>query len=276
MISTKDETRTIQRVGLDSTQGEDYRFDRLRTSLILQDMRFSQDSLKPGEKLPDFELLTPDGEPIRAQDLMSDSSKKGLLIVTGSLTCPMTMSSLDDLRKLHEEFGDRVGFLLLYVREAHPGENVPQPKTYLEKAEHARLMRESYDLPWPVVVDDIDGSLHRRLGAQPNSVHLIDSNWVVIFRALFAGDVSSVRTALASLSTGQVPEKKETQAFLGPVLPSIPYIPEVMDTAGPAAWRDLWRAAPPMALTGKLASVFKFQPKSRRGGGSHVHSRTGS
>lgn len=265
MNSATDTTPSIGKENSDRTQGDGYRFDRLRTSLILQDMRFSRASLKPGERLPDFELLSPDGEPIRAADLLGGSSIKALLIVTGSLTCPMTIGSLDEVRELHEEFGDEIPFLLLYVREAHPGENFPQPKTYSEKVEHARCMRESYDVSWPVAVDDIDPTLHRSLDTKPNSVHLIDSTGIIVFRALFAGDIGSLRKALIRLSTDQTIEKKETQAFLGPVISAIGHIQEVMDRAGPGAWRDLWFAAPPMAAIGRLARVFMFQRKSRRG-----------
>ena len=257
--------RSNKGVRIANNDGSDYRFDRLRPGLILNDMRFSRYSLKAGEKLPDFELMTPDGKPIRSTDFTGEAARNGFLIITGSLTCPMTIGALDDLRKLHAEFGDSVPFVMLYVREGHPGENYPQPKAYEDKVEHARLMRESYDLPWPVAVDSIDGDLHRSLDAQPNSAHLIDRNGNVVFRALFAGDVQSLRVAIERLASGRQITKGQTSAFLGPVIPAIGHIPEVIDNAGAAAWRDLWIAAPPMAVMARQSRVFVALPKNRRG-----------
>jgi len=225
----------------------------------------SWNSLEAGQKFPGFELMSPDGEPIRSDDLMSDADSRGFLMITGSLTCPMTIGSLDDLRELHAEFGDVVPFVLLYVREGHPGENYPQPKIYADKVEHARMMRESYDLPWPVAVDSIDGNLHRALDTQPNSAHLIDREGNVVFRALFAGDVRSLREAVERLAKGKEIGKGQTGAFLGPVIPAIGHITAVIDTAGAAAWRDLWMAAPPMAVMAKVSNLFKTLPKKRRG-----------
>jgi hypothetical protein len=42
----------------------------------------------------------------------------------------MTASAVPALKKLWAEFGSRVAFITLYVREAHPGENYPQPQTF--------------------------------------------------------------------------------------------------------------------------------------------------
>jgi hypothetical protein len=42
--------------------------------------------------------------------------------------------------RLSAEFGDRVAFLTLYVREAQPGERYPQPQTFEEKLAHARAL----------------------------------------------------------------------------------------------------------------------------------------
>lgn len=50
------------------------------------------------------------------------------------------------LRELHEEFGDRVRFVTVYVREAHPGERYPQPEERDRKLRHARDYRERYHI----------------------------------------------------------------------------------------------------------------------------------
>ena len=60
-------------------------------------------------------------------------------------------------------YGDRVIFAFVYTREAHPGGNVRQPVTLEEKVEHAHLLQEIHSVDWPVLVDDLDGTLHRAL-----------------------------------------------------------------------------------------------------------------
>ena len=65
-----------------------------------------------------------------------------------------------------KEFAEHgIRFAFVCAREAHPGENIPQASTLEEKREYARLLREANGVSWPVLVDDLDGSLHRALDA---------------------------------------------------------------------------------------------------------------
>src|SRR5918994_5949711 len=114
----------------------------------------------------------------------------------------MTASAGPVLKQLYGEFRNRVKFLTLYVREAHPGERYRQPSTFEQKREHARAYKSRDEIPWPIAVDDVDGSLHRRLDPKPNAVYIIDSNGVVAFRALWSNDERPVRDALKSLTAG--------------------------------------------------------------------------
>jgi hypothetical protein len=75
----------------------------------------------------------------------------------------MTASAGPALRHLHDEFGDRVQFLTLYVREAHPGDRYGQPQDMATKTAHARAYAERDRIDWPVAIDEIDGSLHTAL-----------------------------------------------------------------------------------------------------------------
>jgi len=103
---------------------EDYRYDTFRAALLLNDARFSPDSLKPGQGLPDRTLVRADGAEISLRQL---AGGQPVVLVTGSLTCPLTISSLPLLGEMNRLYGDRVIFAFVYTREAHPGENVRQP-----------------------------------------------------------------------------------------------------------------------------------------------------
>src|SRR5919197_420049 len=105
----------------------------------------------------------------------------------------MTASAVPALKQLYAEFGDRMAFAVLYVREAHPGERYPQPRSFEQKLEHARAFKRREQLPWPVAVDDLEGSLHRALDAKPNAFYLMDADGNVAFRSLWSNDERTVR-----------------------------------------------------------------------------------
>ncbi len=186
-------------------------------------------------------------------------------MILGSLSCPMTSSSMPTLKRLHSEFGDRVEFVTVNVREAHPGENIPQPDTLIEKHEHARIFKERYDPSWTVAVDDIDGTLHRALDGKPNAADLMDTKGKLVFRALWASDERGLRQALRSVSAGQAPAKGESRAMMAPMARAMGHVNRIMKTAGPQAERDLLMYGTPMAITGKFATL--FNPLSQDWGG---------
>ena len=257
---------TTQTNTLPQTKGpretKDYRFNRFRASLMLADMRFSKDALKPGDSMPRTELLTTDGSRFPLDEY---AAGRPTLFVTGSITCPLTAASTPDLSTLQEKYGEEVAFVLLYVREGHPGERYPQPEDMAEKLRHAHDLQRFFGVSWPVVVDDINGTLHRALDAKPNSVHLVDGNGKLVFRSLWAGDTASVTQAVGQLLQGETLTKTESQKMVGPVVRSGGYITEVLKKGGKAAVRDAWLAAPPMILLGQFSSLLTFVSKSRRG-----------
>lgn len=88
----------------------------------------------------------------------------------------MTRSAGPALRELHDRFGGRIEFVSLYVREAHPGDDYPQPGTTERKIQHARDYAERDGVSWTVAVDDIDGTLHERLDEKPDSAYLVGTD----------------------------------------------------------------------------------------------------
>ena len=241
---------------------DSYRYKRFTTSLLFRDLRFRKGAAAPGDSLPAFELVTTGGDCLTNQDLLEN---RPLLLIFGSMTCPMTASAMPFLLQLHTEFRDRVDFVLLNVREAHPGEHFTQPETMEEKLEHARALKKFYDIQWTVVADNINGDLHRALDPKPNSAFLANSDGIIVFRSLWASDKKALRQAVESVVAGRKPEQSESQALIGPVSRAMGQVQAVMKRGGPQAVSDLWRAGFPMALAGRVATLFAPLSPDQRG-----------
>ncbi len=240
----------------------EYRYQHFTTKLLFHDLGFHRGSKRPGDTLPEFDLPTTGSERIATKDLVDDQP---LLLVTGSMTCPMTASAIPSMKRLHARYGDDVAFVMLNVREAHPGENYPQSETLEEKADHARALKETYQMPWTVAVDDLDGSLHIAMDAKPNSAYLLDRDGTIVFRSIWARDEDSIGAALENVKRDETPAKTESRAMVGPLVSAMGSVHEVMKRAGPQAERDHWLANPPMELAGRVASLFPSLSPDRRG-----------
>lgn len=241
---------------------DEYRFERVTMGLLMDDSRFRKDTPSAGDPFPQFELATTDGRRIRKDDFVG---KRPLLVVFGSKSCPLTVSSFEPLKQLYQEFGHDIEFVTVNVREAHPGENYRQPMNYERKLSYARDLQTRYEIPWVVAVDDIDGTLHRALDTKPNAAYLMDKNGKIAFRTLFAGDDTALEQALLSVSKGRPAPKKESRAMLKPMLRAIGFIRGILKDAGPQAQRDMLRVAPPLILAAEIANLFQFLAKSQRG-----------
>ncbi len=60
-------------------------------------------------------------------------------------------------------------------------------------------------MDWPVLVDDLDGTLHRALDTKQNSVHILEADGTLVFRALFAGDGATEKAMATSPSEKSTP-----------------------------------------------------------------------
>ncbi len=239
----------------------DYRYDRVTMEILMSDFSFSKGSAEPGGPFPDFKVVSTDGDVISKEDFQG---KCPLVMVFGSATCPMTVSSIESLKKLYARFGDQVTFITLNVREAHPAENMPQPRTLAQKQEHARRLKQQLDISWTVTSDDIDGTLHRALDTKPNAAYLMAGDGQLVFRSLWAGDHKALTSALQSLVGGQPLSARESTATFGPMMRGLGYFHEVLHQAGPQAVRDMLLAAPPIAILGRIAGVFRSVTPDRR------------
>ncbi len=191
--------------------GRRYRFDHLSMRYVLADMSYRRDDPGPDHRVPDFDLPALGGGSFRSTDLAETGPA---LLVFGSYTCPVTDNAAPGLNKLHLRFGDRVRFVMVNVREAHPGEAVPQPKTLEEKMAHAEQLRNHHGFKFEVTADDLDGMFHRALGPKPNSAYVLAKDGTILLRAHWANDTGALAAALETVTAGAPPSPSQSGGIL--------------------------------------------------------------
>ncbi|SMR70845.1 Iodothyronine deiodinase [Aliiroseovarius halocynthiae] len=246
---------------MSGTSRDTYTYDTFTTGLILEDLRFKSTDPAPGDRVPDFDLEFINGARLRSDNL----GGKPLLLVFGSRTCPVTVSARQPLADLHHKFGDRVRFVLVNTREAHPGEHIPQPKTSSQKREHATKLAAFMGAHFEVALDDINGTFHQAMGPKPNSAYILSPDGVILFRAHWANDTASLAPALQAAVDGTQLRSGKSRRLVRPLLNAIGFLPGVVRDGGGKVERDVWRAVPPFAVLGHLSRLFFFLPTRSRG-----------
>ncbi|TAJ96210.1 hypothetical protein EPO44_13450 [bacterium] len=89
--------------------------------------------------------------------------------------------SLTELREKYRSKGFE--FFIVYVREAHPGENFPHHASLEQKLAQARKLRDLEKVRLPILVDDLQGTTHKAYGLLPNMVYLINREGVVVYKS---------------------------------------------------------------------------------------------
>lgn len=252
----------------DLAAGRRYRFKHLSMPIVMRDMSFNEDDPGPGDRIPDFDLPTLDGGCFRSTDLAETGPA---ILIFGSYTCPVTDSAAPGLKQLHARFGDGVRFVMVSVREAHPGKNVPQPQSMDQKTAHAEQLRDLHGFDFEVAVDDIDGTFHRAMSPKPNSAYIVAEDGTILFRAQWANDTKALAKALEAIAAGKAISRRRSRTNIRSLLGMLPYGVPVFDRAGDGAWLDMWRVAPPLAFLGFIQKALRVGPR-----GVHVRSRAPS
>jgi hypothetical protein len=146
---------------------------------------------------------------------------------------------------------------MLYVREAHPGENMPAHQDREQKRAQAEHFKGDTGTAWTVVVDGLDGSVHKLYGLLPNSIFLIDAEG----RVSFIGDISHGPTLPKALDRlfeqsmrGIVPEGDDKMLhMLGPTA----YGWEAIRRGGQVSMHDVSMRMPPLAMNLWLGNKIK-------------------
>ena len=150
--------------------------------------------LAPGCEAPDFELPSTGGTQVRLSDLRG----KPVLLHFVSYTCPVTRGGVYTMRELQRLYGERAQFVEVLVRQAHPGERHGAYRSYGKKVEEACSYQDEEGIPWPVLIDDLAGTVQCAYGGLAAAVYLIDSQGTIAFCGTW-GQAPALRHAIDDL-----------------------------------------------------------------------------
>ncbi|MCH7740012.1 MAG: hypothetical protein IIC93_07685 [Chloroflexi bacterium] len=103
---------------------------------------------------------------------------------------------MDALAAEFEPAGVRSVFI--YTQEAHPGDDWPNHSSFEHKLEAACKFVEQCGLQRPMLVDTLDGEVHRAYGALPNMSWIISRTGKILYKADWT-DPRTIRQALEQL-----------------------------------------------------------------------------
>ncbi|MCI0541057.1 MAG: methyltransferase domain-containing protein [Verrucomicrobiales bacterium] len=181
--------------------------------------RVESQGVREGGVVPDAEIFELDGRPVRLASLWKD---KPLVLVTASITCPVSVERCPSLKALKETLDPRVNFAVLYVKEAHPagaergaarrgadaGEvasgfaSHPQPVTLDERQRLAAVFARQFAGTAPVYVSDIANRASQMLGTGPNSGLLIATDGKLLAKLGWYGPEEMRQAVEAKLKVG--------------------------------------------------------------------------
>ncbi len=117
------------------------------------------------------------------------------------------------LHEQWERYRDRVDFVVVYIREAHPEDGwvvsmnrdediaFDDPTTTEERTEAAASCAIGLRIRMPVVVDEIDDALARAYGALPDRLYLVGRGARIVYQGApgpFGFDPAALEAAIQS------------------------------------------------------------------------------
>jgi len=126
-----------------------------------------------------------------------------------------------------------VTFVTVLVRQGHPGPRARPYYTSRQKARDASAHQHEDHIPWPVLVDAVNGRVHRLYGGLADPTFLLDLDGRVAFSQAIT-HAPTLHTALRAL---------EARAGRGVVLGGIDRRPHVLPVIA-GGWPALQRGAP--------------------------------
>jgi peroxiredoxin len=190
-----------------------------------------------GQPAPDFELADLDGNRVRLSDLRGQP----VVLEFGSYTCPIFSDRIPAMQQLAREHPEAT-FIVIYVREAHPGEIQGAHRSLAEKRTAAHKLAMEEALTRRVLVDSVDGATHRAYGGALNPVYVIGPDGRIIMRQAW-NHPADVASALRAQLAGAEPGIAESTDMLrepgrGPTGQRL------IERGGVKALRDFYETAP--------------------------------
>ena len=185
-----------------------------------------------GNKAQDFLLSNTANKTVSLLDFTGEF----LVLELGSITCPLFQGRREGMGDLIAQF-PTVSFAVLYVREAHPGSNIPSHKSFEGKVNCALNLNKDGEKR-TILIDDVQGSAHDAYGGYPNAVFIINRNGCVVFRSDW-NSVPATKAALSRLLSGH---PANTKSYFLPVKPTIAF--KTLQSSGKGAVKDFLKGLP--------------------------------
>ena len=112
------------------------------------------------------------------------------------------MGEVPPLTELYHKYQPQgFEFLIVYVRESHPGENFPHHTSIEQKVAHAEKLTEQEKVRLRILVDDLHGTVHRAYGLLSNMIYLVDREGTVVYKSDWsdAAELDQMCTSLIRL-----------------------------------------------------------------------------
>ncbi len=169
---------------------------RSRLSLICAYLAGDVGPLSDGpvldELAPDFTLTTADGK--GKLSLSQHRTKKPQVLVFGSFSCNRFRAQSGDVENVYRRYKDKVDFIAVYVREAHPtdgwaltfnervGISFAQPRAFEDRRTVASTCCTSLKTTIPMVVDEIDDRAGIAYCGMPDRHYILDTKGRVAYK----------------------------------------------------------------------------------------------
>ena len=154
---------------------------------------------KEGKTMPDFTLYTADGKELTLSKVLKET-KKPVLLVSGSCTCPIFRSNITLLNSMVAEYDGRLNIYVVYTMEAHPEKgnepyvNVPYAKklnekenihisqatTYLERRKAVDTLNKYFHVDAKILLDDPNNDWWSNSGCTANNAYLVDTTGLIV------------------------------------------------------------------------------------------------
>lgn len=204
-----------------------------------------QPALRVGMPAPDFDLASTDGGRVRLSEVLRE---RHVVLIFGAITSPVTATNLPELNRAWEYFKWRgVQFLLIYVREPHPGDKYAHHTSMEQKTAAAKELQQLEEVRFPVLVDELDGRVHRAYGTRPNPVFVVNRDGRLVYRAGHA-EPAPLREYLEHLllwdqvQAQGLPTHNMYIEQIRFVIPDGPLHKKIVRRAGPKAVREMQAA----------------------------------
>ena len=148
-------------------------------------VRFGANEVRAGAPAPEFELSDLQG---RRVCLSQFRGKAHVVLMFGNLSCGATVTQLragkPTIRSLYARYRQKgFKFFLIYSRETHPGEYVPQTTSMDERRSHALRLRKEERVNFPILVDATDNRVRNLYHGWSNGIFVINKDGLLVFKS---------------------------------------------------------------------------------------------